>query len=109
MRSFLFDKKIINIEEKLISDIKCKEVLLKEFEHTNKLLEDNYKFFYSISLLLYSAVGIFIWRLTEQDVKSLFLIYIILALLIIPYFYEREIRKNIILRKELILNKLNNL
>ncbi|WP_419773808.1 hypothetical protein [Halarcobacter sp.] len=118
MNFSLIDNRLYNINNKKILKINNKEILFKEMEHTNKLLEDSHKYVYNFCLLIYSAIGILIWKLFMEQTDllnevSLFSFYsfliIILILILFFFSYEREKRKKLIKRKELILKRLNNI
>jgi|GEM_PF-5284525 len=103
------DESVINISELDIESIKNYDLLVKEYEHTNRLLEDNKKYQNQFNLLIYSSVGTFLLSVLLRDILLLLLLipFILLALYIV--IYERQRVKVIIDRKNLILRKLTKI
>lgn len=66
-----FREDVWNISDEETKSIKSKEVLLKEYEHINKLVEEKAQFMSNFVLLIISGIGILLWNLLQGLVSLL--------------------------------------
>lgn len=61
----MFRNDVWNISDEETKSIKSKEVLLKEYEHINKLIEEKERFTSNFTLLIISGMGILFWNVVH--------------------------------------------
>lgn len=112
MNFSFIDKKVINISDEEVFKIYDKEILLKDLESINNILENSYKHVNNFNLMFYSGLGFLIWKFLSGGISfdnSSIIASVFVLLFIFFFFYEREKIKIIIARKREILNQLNKI
>lgn len=112
MNFSFIDKKVINISDEEVFKIYDKEILLKDLESINNILENSYKHVNNFNLMFYSGLGFLIWKFLSGGIyfdNSSIIASVFVLLFIFFFFYEREKIKIIIARKREILNQLNKI
>ncbi|AFL69577.1 hypothetical protein [Sulfurospirillum barnesii] len=66
-----FREDVWNISDEETKSIKSKEILLKEYEHINKLVEEKAQFTSNLTLLIISGTGILFWNVVQGVVSIL--------------------------------------